>query len=333
MIRFSCQHCGAQLQVSPARAGKEGRCPHCKNRLTVPPPPEPELELVRDESPADTRTPSKLFEDVAVGPRPLPAGKADEARPSRLLQGLADSLQREEAPRPPGVRRLPWFLDILLYPASLSGVIALVLMVLFPLFLRLLPIPMVFLWGGLRFLGPVAALGLYLGWYLAECVYDSAKGGTRAPAVFDMGDWSDWWSRVSYLAAVYILFGLPPVLYWMLMGRTDVIFWALMVWAIVFLPMGLLAMVIHDSVSALNPLFLLGSIWRVLGPYLGLLLGIGVVVGLFWRAGGGGVDRRLAPPIVLPLFHVLLGAYMSLVLAHLLGRFYWCYRDRLDWGI
>jgi hypothetical protein len=190
---------------------------------------------------------------------------------------------------------------------------------------------MAFLWGGIRFWGFLGVIGLYLGWYLAECVYDSAKGGTRAPPVFDVGDWDDLWSRVSYLMAVYILFGVPPILYRVLTGRADVIFWLLMVWALVFLPMGLLAMVIHDSISALNPLFLLDSIRRVLGPYLCLLLGTGVLVGLFWHAGGAG--RRLTLPIVLPLFHVLLSAYAALVLTHLLGRFYWRYRDRLDWGI
>ncbi len=329
MIRFACQHCGARLQISPARAGKEGRCPHCKHKLMVPPAPEPELELVRDDTAADTHIPSKLLEDVAVSPQPLPMGKADEARPGRWVRGLADSLQREEASEQSGVRRLPWFLDILLYPANLSGIITIVFMTLFPLTLGFFP--GVFFWGGLRFLGPVGALGLYLGWYLAECVYDSAKGGTRAPTVLDMGHWDDLWSRVSYLLAVYLLFAVPPVLYRVLTSRTDAIFWALMAWAIVFLPMGLLAMVIHDSVSALNPLFLLGSIRRVLGPYLCLLLGAAVLAGLFWRAGGAG--RRLTPPIVLPLFHALLGAYVTLVLAHLLGRFYWRYRDRLDRGI
>ncbi|MCL5280933.1 MAG: RNHCP domain-containing protein, partial [Planctomycetes bacterium] len=185
MIRFACQHCGAKLQVSPARAGKEGRCPHCKNKLTVPSLSGPELELVREDTPADTHIPSKLLEDVAVGPRPLPMGKADEARPGWLLQTLSDALSRQEAPGQPGVRQLPWFLDILLYPANLSGVIAIVFMVIFPLALGL--VPRAFFWGGLRFLGPVGVIGLYLGWYLAECVYDSAKGGTRAPTVLDMG--------------------------------------------------------------------------------------------------------------------------------------------------
>ncbi len=315
------------LQVSPAHAGKEGRCPRCKNKLTVPHMPEPKLELVREDTPADTHAPSKLLEDVAVAPRPLPMGKVKEARPGRLLQGLADSLQREEAPGEPGVRRLPWFLDILLYPANLSGIIAIAFATILPVALGFFP--GTFFWGGLRFLGPVGVIGLYLGWYLAECVYDSAKGGTRAPAVLDMGNWGDLWSRVSYLLAVYILFAAPPALYRVLTSRTDAIFWALLAWAVLFLPMGLLAMVIHDSVSALNPLFLLGSIWRVLGPYLGLLLGTGILAGLFWYVD----DRRLAPAGVLRAFHALLGAYGSLVLAHVLGRFYWRYRDRLDWGI
>jgi hypothetical protein len=330
MIRFPCRHCGAKLQISPAYAGKEGLCPRCKNKLTVPQMPEPELELVREDTAADTHIPSKLLDDVAVGPRPLPVGKDDDSRQSRLAQRLLDLLNPDDAREHAGARRLPWLLDILLYPANLSGIITLVFMAIFPFSLRFLPVA--FFWGGLRFWGLLGAIGLYIGWYLAECVYDSAKGGTRAPTVLDMGNWDDLWSRVSYLLAVYILFGVPPVLYRGLTGRTDAIFWALMAWAIVFLPMGLLAMVIHDSISALNPLFLLGSIRRVFGPYLCLLLATGVLAGLFWQADGR-MGRGLAPPAVLQAFNALLSGYAALVLAHLLGRFYWRYRDRLDWGI
>lgn len=330
MIRFPCQHCGAKLQISPAHAGKESLCPHCKNKLTVPQMPEPELELVKEDTAADTRIPSKLLEDVAIHPQPLPMGRKDDSRENRLAQRLLDLLNPDPAREHTGERRLPWFLDILLYPANLSGIIALVFMAILSLTPHFFPIAL--FWVGRRFFwGPLGAIGLYIGWYLAECVYDSAKGGTRAPTVFDMGDWDDLLSRVSYLMAVYILFALPPVLYRMLTGRTDAIFWALVAWAIVFLPMGLLALVIHDSVSALNPLFLLGSILRVFRPYLCLLLGTGVLAGLFWYAD----DRmgRGLGPTALRLFHALLSGYAALVLAHLLGRFYWRYRDRLDWGI
>ncbi len=114
-------------------------------------------------------------------------------------------------------------------------------------------------------------------------------------------------------------------------GRSDAIFWGLAAWAIVFFPIGLLAMVICDSISALNPFFLLGSIFRVFFPYLGLLLMLAVLGALY-----GLIVSVLFPgpaSIWLDPIELFVGAYLSFVLAHVLGRFYWRYRDRLDWGI
>ncbi len=184
---------------------------------------------------------------------------------------------------------------------------------------------------GLRDWGITCVLSLYVAWYLAECVYDSAKGGTRAPEIIDTGWLDDWWSRVSYLLVVYILFALPPLIYHFAVGRTDAIFWALLAWAVLFFPMGLLAMVIHDSTCALNPLSLLKSILQVFGPYLGLLLGIGALAGLLWYATDL-LSQGLGPAGVW-LVAALMYGYAAFVLAHVLGRFYWRYRDRLDWGI
>jgi hypothetical protein len=94
---------------------------------------------------------------------------------------------------------------------------------------------------------------------------------------------------------------------------------------IVFFPMGLLAMIMHDSVSALNPLLLLGSIFRVFLPYVGFVLLLGMLV----------VGLALLWPflIVLPVIGFAAVLYGAFILAHILGRFYWRYRDRLDWGI
>jgi serine/threonine protein kinase len=36
VISFACPHCGRQLQLRDDFAGKRGKCPHCKNLLTVP---------------------------------------------------------------------------------------------------------------------------------------------------------------------------------------------------------------------------------------------------------------------------------------------------------
>jgi hypothetical protein len=283
------------------------------------------LELVREDTAADTRPPSKLLEELAVSPPPLPVGRDGDTQEDRLADRLFGSMWSEAAGEPTGERRLPWPIDILLYPASLGGLTTLVIIVGIPLLLELIPLILV---GWL--IGIV--IGLYSIWYLAECVYDSAKGGTRAPLALDTTDLGQMWSRAVYLAAVYILFVLPAVVYRMFVDESDAIFWGLVAWAAVFFPMGLLAMVIDDSVSALNPLFLLGAIVRTFFPYVGLvaLLGIAVVLrrlALSRLTGAAPLSPLLAAPVS---FATL---YVSFILAHILGRFYWRYRERLDWGI
>jgi hypothetical protein len=139
------------------------------------------------------------------------------------------------------------------------------------------------------------------------------------------------WSRVSYLLAVYIVYVLPVVVYRMVRQETDVVFWGLAAWAVVFFPMGLLAMVMHDSVSALNPLFLLGSIFRTFFQYIGLIVLFLPFAVLFWLSGRTSEDSK--PTILLDVFGLFVTSYVPFILAHLLGRFYWRYYERLDWDI
>jgi hypothetical protein len=330
MIRFPCPHCGAKFKVPETQAGKEGPCPRCKERLTVPPAPEPELELVRDETTGNARTPSKLLDQVAVHPQPLPVRKGSDTREDQRAQELLAWLGSGSASKHTGERKVAWPIDILLYPASMSGIIALLILGVLPLVLQVLPFG--FLIGGRGVFFPGAAIGLYACWYLAECVYDSAKGGTRAPEIMDADTSLDeLWSRGSYLIAVYLLFVGPAVLYLLFTRRMDGIFWALVAWAIFFFPMGLLAMVIHDSSFVLNPLFLLGSIFGVFVPYVCLLSFTAALAGLFWYVGAL-LSRGLAPQW-LWLFHTLIASYAALIMAHILGRFYWRHRERFDWGI
>ncbi|MCX5646969.1 MAG: hypothetical protein NTZ17_20160 [Phycisphaerae bacterium] len=315
MVRFQCQHCGAKLQVSEAHAGKKGRCPRCTNALAVPPVPEPELELVKEDTSAEARTP------LAVRPQPLPLGQEDDSREHRLA-----SLSPNPAPEDTGERRLPWPIDILLYPASMGGLTTLAIMVGIPLLLEVIPLLSMLLW-------PVGiVISLYSIWYLAECVCDSAKGGTRAPMALDTADLGEMGSRVLYLAAVYLLFVFPALLYGAFVNTAGAVFWGLVAWAVIFFPMGLLAMVIHDSTSALNPLFLLGAILRTFVPYVGLLLLVGMLAGLYWLIP----SLRESESVLgwfLDALRSFLTAYLSFVVAHVLGRFYWRCRERLDWAI
>ena len=130
-----------------------------------------------------------------------------------------------------------------------------------------------------------------------------------------------------YLVAVYLLFVFPAGIYWIWTNRADTVFWGLVAWAVVFFPMGLLAMVIEDSTSALNPLFLLGAILRTFIPYLGLLILLGGFAGLYW------LMSVLHSNWLVEVLVMLVTNYLLLVLSHVLGRFYWRYRERLDWGL
>jgi len=207
----------------------------------------------------------------------------------------------------------------------------LAIIVAIPLFLTVLQQVVFLPFLGVMFFLAQLAIGLYAAWYWAECTYDSAQGGTRAPQLLDTAGYGDKWSRVSYLLAVYAVFVLPALLYVLCTGRRDVLLWILVAWGILFFPMGLLAMVMHDGIYVLNPVLLLGSIRRTFVPYLGLLLLIATQVALFGLVLH--LVAREANALGLAALALLTGGYSSLVVAHILGRFYWRYHERLDWGL
>ena len=236
-------------------------------------------------------------------------------------------------PQYAGVRQRPWPLDILLYPTSEGGLTTLAMVVGIPLVLMAAD--------RLPFLGSILSplqfavgllTGLYGGWYFAECASDSARGGTRAPPGVDLGSLREMWDRVSHLYGVYLLFIGPVGFYRLFIStRMDLPFWILVAWAVVLFPMGLLAMLMLNGTEALNPLFLLGSILRVFIPYLGLLLLLASLLGLVWLLSHGPVNRP--PPLWSVAIHAIVGGYGALIVAHFFGRFYWRYRERLDWGV
>ncbi len=324
MIRFECQHCGRKLKVPDERAGRQGRCPACKGAVTVPAAP---LESTVTEDiqliPADAARAGIGAALDLPHHEETPEERQEEAgrEERRLLTGLAI----ESLPEYTGERKLPWPVDILLYPANLAGLASLGVIVGVPLLLSLLYLALwVIPFAGILFFVFDILIWLYAAWYFAECVYDSARGGTRAPQGLDAGSTGEMWSRVSCILAVWAIFVVPMVVYLCATeGRTDAIFWGLVAWAVIFFPMGLLAMVINDSVSTLNPFFLLISILRVFFPYVGFVL----LLGAF--AMGLALLTYILPPVI----NVTARSYGGLVLAHILGRFYWRYRERLDWGL
>lgn len=347
MIHLQCPHCSQKLTMSDDQAGRAGQCPRCRGRITIPPaltplstgnsqellaaPPAPAdgvraraLHKERDES---TATASDALDRRLLDVPPAGKGSIPETRWSNE-EALA-KLRSKPSPEHSSARQLPWPIDILLYPATVAGVTNLAIIVAIPLFLTVLQ-QMVFLpFLGLMFFLAELAVALCAAWYWAECTYDSAIGGTRAPGLFDKAGIGDMWSRVSHLLAVYVIFVLPVVLYAVYGGRNAGIMGILLAWAVIFFPMGLLAMVINDGVYVLNPLFLLAAIRRTFLPYGGLLL-LMAASGVLLRLALGLMTRG-PDPIWWAGPALLAGGYSSLIAAHILGRFYWRYRPRLGW--
>lgn len=332
MIQFQCEHCGRKLRVSESSAGRTGRCPNCKGRIAIPAAPGP--AVVPDMiAVSETTTPgviNKQLFDLSQ-PQSRVDGSQDPETPLSDAEAIA-RLGLTPAPEYTGQRQFPWPLDILLYPANLAGLTFLAIVVVIPIFLDLflmyIPLLAGFIFGLLDFLFSVL-IRLYAIWYYAECVHDSAQGGVRAPMALDMPDPGTMLSRILYLIAVSGLFVAPVAIYGIWFSRFDAVFWGLAAWAVVFFPIGLLAMVINDSTSSLNPLFLLGSILRTFVPYLGLLLMIAMLVSLHVLIQG----LLTGTSWFLDILGALIGTYSYLIMSHVLGRFYWRYRDRLDWGL
>jgi hypothetical protein len=238
-------------------------------------------------------------------------------------------------------RRLPWIIDVLLYPVSKPGLVTLAIIILIPLIFTFLgktftlaaaALPPLLVFGALfvavGFLAK-GVVGLYLFWYFCECIRDSAEGGLRAPETVGIapGLW-EMFSQTLRVSCCFILFVGPVSLYWLQAKRVDIVLWVLLTYAVLFFPMGLLAMVMFDSLRALNPFLLIGSIFSTFLPYAAMLT-VYVTVGYFLLQAAPSPDESPVLALVLPY----VGLYLSLVAAHVLGWFYYRYQDQLNWEV
>ena len=180
-------------------------------------------------------------------------------------------------------------------------------------------------------------INLYMCWYFAECVRESAAGAVRAPDAFATADLSSMFGQCLYLGACYAIFALPAALYSFFTNRTDATFWALVAYGVFFFPMGLLAAVMFSSSTAFNPVLWIGSILSTFFQYCGLVLLIGgIVVGvkaLTTMAQSENIQQIEGSTMLLEILFSCILLYLAFVVAHLLGRFYWRYQEKLNWEV
>ena len=323
-VSFQCQNCGRNISALPTQTGKKGKCPNCNVTLVVP-----QLHsLTLLDTPAEYK-----LQDRQPGPL-TPAQKENEYEENE--QEFKEEIESGSQ------RNLPWIIDIFLYPTSAPGLINLAIFIGIPFLLHCIrqllgPLaPMSFLLIRIMLI-PNILIGLYMLWYLTECVRDSAKGGTRAPEAFATTGLGDIWEQAQHVIGCYLILLGPVFFYHLFAGRTDMMFWLLMAYGVIFFPMGLLACVMFDSIRGLNPILLIGSIASTFLKYCGLVLLVcGIVLSFRTLAVTGGrleSGQITTGTTVLGAVFSCLLLYMVFVVAHLLGRFYWRYQDKLNWEV
>ncbi len=324
-IRFYCDNCGYKSIVSESYAGKKIRCPECYNIIFIP----------TTESTGKTETSSKYSDyDSSL----LDIHEQNIIKHQQIMEDIAFE-QAEELKEEPSKetesaakRKLPWFIDIFLYPFSKPGLKHLIVFIgvkpLFAILTIILPIQLYYLVGVAGLITYVLVL-LYLYWYVAECVRDSADGWVRAPQGFGgFPAMSDMFGQMINIVGCLLFFFGPFVFYMLFARKADVIFWLLLIYAVLFFPMGLLSVVMHDSASGLNPQLLISSIRSTFSPYLRLILIFAVPLILI-----GLIPIEVSDSPIAGLIFSSFIIYMVLIGAHLLGRFYWRHQDKLNWDV
>jgi hypothetical protein len=237
----------------------------------------------------------------------------------------------QEQAQDSGKRILPWPLDILLYPCNKEGLITLGMVIGIPMLIDL--------FAGLA--GPfgffvlipgfivAVVLRAYFLWYVGQCVGDSALGAVRAPeTIAQTPGFGEMITQIGRILACILVALLPMLIYWLAVREMDIAFWSLLAFGVAICPMALLAVTMFDSIAGLNPLLLLGSVLSTFVPYLVLIFALGSLVFLIVN-----LRAALADYPLLGFAFIVPGQYLILVAAHLLGRFYWRYKEKLNWDV
>lgn len=338
MIKFRCKNCGQKISVKSEHAGKQGKCPKCKIIVVIP-KIERHSSLQSQSPPIDSNAFGKTsILDSALLDFPKKDNTSNQPDTEdnvfddrlRAMHGFAGNKKPDETTET-ATRKLPWPIDIFLYPTSKAGLMVYAIIIVIPLLINTVAI----LLGPLGFFVSIPGLvikiviSLYTYWYLCECIRDSAQGGLRAPDILTRSpSLGDMFFQMLKIVGCYIFFAGPMTFYFFHTHRTDVILWLLLAYAVLFFPMGLLAVIMFDSISGLNPLLLLASIFSTFFQYCGLVI---LLISLSFAF------IKIASPLTQSwisrrLFNIVF-IYLLMVLAHLLGRFYWRYQEKLYWEV
>lgn len=321
VVHFTCSTCNWPFDEPESSQGKLIECPHCHNYTAVP------LAQISAQ-------------EVTIPLEPMPPDKSEEQF-EQMQTNLGGALQKSESL---AERKLPWILDIFLYPTSKPGLtilgIAVIVRVTFRIVVRFLGSASIQFLPFLAFFGFMWAVGmiarivicLYVWWYLCECIRESTAGVIRAPEITGRspGLGGMLWQALM-TAGCFLLYLGPAIFYYKETNLADAVFWAFAVYAVFFLPMSLLAVVVFESWQGLNPILLVRSIIRTFLPYCALTAAIAALA-----ATGVFIVRKMPDPqkSSLGLFVLWsMSIYLAMIVAHLLGAFCCRYKEKLNWEV
>ncbi len=323
VIRFVCDFCGKQIRVPSVHAGKKGKCPQCKSIVVIP---------YSMSSPRPEQVPIAQNLDTDLFLKPLPPDEriAADVPKDKQYEMLRQSAGFD-APPPLPQRKHSALVDVFFYPANTQGLIFLAIAVVVPILIRLASIVLC-VFGALFSLMNVA-IAMYIYWFLAQCVRDSAAGGLRAPETMaeTPGIWELLW-EVCELVACLTLCAIPALAYYTYARKIDSLFWYLAGFGAFVYPMTLLSVIMFDSTSGLNPLVIIPSIFSVFFQYCGLVVLISAIIFLYIQTTRLFPDGFFLRLLVSPLIQAV-ELYLAMMAMHLLGRFYFKYQKKLNWDV
>ncbi len=339
MIEFHCDNCGREFNIPESHVSKKVVCPKCRQGVIVP-------GLHDSASRTDTSgveenmkvsgIDSSLF-DIVQNRETAVESIAQQQLPDGSCKGLQEPGEitdaEETKPEDKTVSKLPWFIDIFLYPFNLAGVIHLISLWL--LIFLLCPLIMARVGLGTEYAPIVYFFPVsYMLYYFTECIRDGAQGHCRAPDFWMHPTDTDKWDCVSQLfvvaGSIAVCF-CPVAIYYIATERSDLIYWLLLASGGFFFPMVLLAVVFFDSFSALNPLLIVRSILSTFIPYCGLIIIFFVGSYICFKINSRFYSFHPLP--IVPFFLRAIQLYMIFVAVGLLGRFYHRYRKKLNWEV
>lgn len=175
----------------------------------------------------------------------------------------------------------------------------------------------------------------YLFAFLQRIITTTTLGEDKMPGWPDFTEvWQDMIQPFRLLWGLFAACFGPAIVCWYFVHNgsdlAEKLFWPLIIAGFLYLPMALLGVAMSDSLSSLNPIFVVASICKVPAQYIIACLLLALIVGLKWA-----IEVALAKIIPLIFIRYLISSvlllYFFIVEMRVLGLMYLWNRRKLGW--